>query len=140
VGLVDQKWAVQRAVQDREAQHKTVEAILADAALANAQLAVAKAVMRSAASAVRSATSAVKAEFRREEAAVEAEETVEQIIPHLVFGRVPAGVNARQRRGRPEVKVVYFRSLFEAEGDDNSDTKAVLPPADQPVQLAMFAP
>ena len=29
--LVDQKWAAQRAVQDREAQHKSVEAILAEA-------------------------------------------------------------------------------------------------------------
>jgi hypothetical protein len=61
------------ARQDREAQHKTVEAIpsttlragLAEAALANAQLAVAKAVMQ--------------AEFRRqggavEEAVAEAEE------------------------------------------------------------------
>jgi hypothetical protein len=33
-------------VQDREAQHKTVEAILAEEALANAQLAVAKAVLK----------------------------------------------------------------------------------------------
>ena len=34
----------------------------------------------------------------------------------LVFGRVPAQTKARQRRGRPEVKVLYFRSLFEARG------------------------
>jgi hypothetical protein len=34
--LVDQKWAARRAVQDREAQHKTEEAILAEAALAKA--------------------------------------------------------------------------------------------------------
>ena len=124
--LVDQKWAAQRAVQDRESQHKTVEAILAEAALANAQLAVAKAVL--------------KAEFRREGATVEeatakAEEAVEKMATQLVFGRVPAGAKARQRRGKPEVKVLYFRSLFETDKDDD---KPVLP-AEQPVQLAMFA-
>ena len=53
----------------------------------------------------------------------------------LVFGRVPVGAKARQRRARPEVKVLYFRSLFEAEEDDG---KVVLP-TEQPVQLAMFA-
>ena len=57
--LVDQEvhHPTQRAVQDREAQHKTVEAILAEPALANAQLAVTKAVLR--------------AEFRREGATAE---------------------------------------------------------------------
>jgi hypothetical protein len=53
----------------------------------------------------------------------------------LVFGRVPAQTKARQRRVKPEVKVVYFRSLFDGEEDKG---KAVLP-AEQPVQLAMFA-
>ena len=125
--LVDQKWAAQRAVQDREAQHKTVEAILAEAALANAQLAVAKAVMQ--------------AEFRREgatveEAAAKAEEAVEKMATQLVFGRVPAQTKARQRRAKPEVKVLYFRSLFEAEEDDG---KVIVPATEQPVQLAMFA-
>jgi hypothetical protein len=43
---VDQEWAAQRAVQAREAQHNTVEAILAEAALANAQLTVARAVLQ----------------------------------------------------------------------------------------------
>jgi len=113
--LVDQKWAAQRAVQDREAQHKTVEAILAEAALANAQLAVAKAVL--------------KAEFRREGA------TVEKMATQLVFGRVPAGAKAKQRRARSEVKVLYFGSLFEAEDDIGN----VVLPVEQPVQLAMFA-
>ena len=132
--LVDQKWAAQRAVQDREAQHKSVEAILAEAALANAQLAVAKAVLRSAAS-------AVKAEFHREgatadEAAAKAKEAVEKMATGLAFGRVPALTKAGQRHGKPEVKVLYFRSLFDAEEDD---VTAILPPSDQPVQLAMFA-
>jgi superfamily II DNA/RNA helicase len=125
--LVDQKWAAQRAVQDREAQHKTVEAILAEAALANAQLAVAKAVL--------------KAEFRREGATVEeattkAEEAVEKMTAQLVFGRAPLGTKVRQRRANPQVKVLYFRNLFEAEEDDG---EVILPPAEQPVQLAMFA-
>jgi dGTP triphosphohydrolase len=124
--LVDQKWAAQRAVQDREAQHKTVEAILAEAALANAQLAVAKAVMQ--------------AEFRREgatfeEAAAKAEEVVERMATQLVFGRVPTQKKVRQRRGKQEVKVVYFGNLFEAEEDDSQ----VVLPTEQPVQLAMFA-
>jgi hypothetical protein len=123
--LVDQKWAAQRAVQDREAQHKTVEAILAEAALANAQLAVAKAVL--------------KAEFHREgatveEAAAKADEAVEKMATQLVFGRVPAGMKARKRQGKPEVQVLYFRNLF-AEGSDNK----VSPTIDEPVQLAMFA-
>ena len=87
---------------------KTVEAILAEAALANAQLAVAKAVL--------------KAEFRREGATVEeavakAEEAVEKMANQLVFGRVPVGTKTRPRRVKSEVKVLYFRSLFEAEED-----------------------
>jgi hypothetical protein len=125
--LVDQKWAAQRAVQDREAQHKTVEAILAEAALANAQLAVAKAVMQ--------------AEFRRkgasaEEATAQAEEAVEKMATQLVFGRVPAQTKARRRRSKPEVKVLYFRDLFEAE---EADGKMILPTTEEPMQLAMFA-
>jgi hypothetical protein len=125
--LVDQKWAAQRAVQDREAQHKSVEAILAEAALANAQLAVAKAVL--------------KAEFRREgataeEATAKAEEAVEKMTTQLVFGRAPVGAKARQRRGKPEVKVLYFRSLFDAEEDDG---QVIVPATEHPVQLAMFA-
>lgn len=123
--LVDQKWATQRAVQDREAQHKTVEAILAEAALANAQLAVAKAVL--------------KAEFRREgatveEAAAKAEEAVEKMATRLVFGRVPAQ-KVRPRRGKPEIQVLYVGSLLDAE---KGDGKVVLP-VEEPVQLAMFA-
>ena len=128
--LVDQKWAAQRAVQDREAQHKTVEAILEEAALANAQLAVARALL--------------KAEFRREgataeEAAAKAEEAVEKIATQLVFGRAPAQMKAKQRRGTPEVKVLYFGSLFETNKDDHNDGTLVPLPGDQPVQLAMFA-
>ena len=41
-----------------------------------------------------------------------------------------------KRRGKPEVKVLYFQSLFDAEGDDGGTN---LPPAEQPIQLAMFA-
>ena len=125
--LVDQKWGAQRAVQDREAQHKTVEAILAEAALANAQLAMAKAVMQ--------------AEFRREgatveEAAAKAEEAMEQMDTQLVFGRVPAQTKARQRRAKLQVKVVYFRNLFN--GQEN-DGEVIVSVTEQPVQLTIFA-
>jgi hypothetical protein len=61
----------------------SVDVILAEAALANAQLAMAKAVL--------------KAEFRRkgatvEEAAAKAEEAVEKMAmaTQLVFGRIPS--------------------------------------------------
>jgi hypothetical protein len=109
------------ARQDREAQHKTVEAILAEAALANAQLAVARAVMQ--------------AEFRREgataeEAATKAENAVEKMA-QLVFGRVPAAAKERQRRGKPKVKVLYFRNLFEAE---ENDVTAMLPTRASPAR------
>ena len=82
----------------------------------------------------------LQAEFRREgataeEAAVKAEEAVEKLATQLVFGRVPAGAKVRQRRGKPEVKVLFFRSLFDAEEGDGK----VMLPAEQPVQLAMFA-
>jgi len=105
-----------------------VEAILAEAALANAQLAVAKAVMQ--------------AEFRKEgaiieEAAARAEEAVEKMVTHLVFGRVPSQTKARQCRAKPEVKLLYFRSLLEADEDNGN---VILPPVEQPVQLAMSAP
>jgi len=83
--LVNQKWAAQRAVQDREAQHKSVEAILAEAALANAQLAVARAVMRSAVSTVRSAASAVKVRFDRKGA------TRRDVAPSLPRGSSSQG-------------------------------------------------
>jgi len=104
-----------------------VEAILAEAALANAQLAVAKALLT--------------AEFRRdgatvEEAEAKAEEAVEKMATQLVFGRVPAQIKAKQRQGRSEVKVLYFRSLFRAE---ENGRKMVVPASDQPVQLVMFA-
>ena len=82
------------------------QAILAEAALANAQLAVAKAVL--------------KAEFQCEgatveEAAAKAEEAVEKMANQLAFGRVPLRTKLRQRQDRPEVKVVYFRNLYDVE-------------------------
>ena len=64
------------------------------------------------------------------------EEAVEEMATQLVFGRVPVGAKARQRRGKPEVRVLYYRSLFEAEEDDG---EAILALDEQPVQLAMFA-
>ena len=110
-------------IRDR---HKTVEAILAEAALANAQLAVAKAVL--------------KAEFRREgataeEAAAKADEAVEKMATRLVFGRAPVGAKARKRQGKPEVQVLYFRNL----DDEQGDVGYMMLPGEQPVQLSMFA-
>ncbi|MBN1138383.1 MAG: hypothetical protein JXM73_17475 [Anaerolineae bacterium] len=104
-----------------------MEAILAEAALANAQLAVAKALLQT--------------EFRRKgatagEAKAKAEEAVERMAPRLVFGRAPAPTKTKQRRGKPEVQVLYFRSLFDAEEDDG---KVIVSTIEQPVQLAMFA-
>jgi hypothetical protein len=49
------------------------------------------------------------------------------------------GAKAMRRRAKPEVKVIYFRILFKADEDGDGSGKTVLPPADQPVQLAMFA-
>jgi hypothetical protein len=110
--LIDQKWAAQRAVQDREAQHKTVEAILAEAALTYAQLTAAKPVL--------------KAGFRREgatveEAATKAQEAVEKMATQLAFGRVPAQTKARQRR----VTVSRRRTVL-ANGSVNGEQLALL--------------
>jgi hypothetical protein len=114
-------------VQDREAQRNPVETILTEAALTNAQLTVLKAVL--------------KDEFRREgatveEAAAKAEEAVEKLATHLVFGQLSAQTKTQRRRGKPEVKMLYFRSLFDAEEDDG---KTTVPATKQPVQLTMFA-
>ncbi|MGC9335285.1 MAG: hypothetical protein ACP5JJ_14115 [Anaerolineae bacterium] len=54
----------------------------------------------------------------------------------LVFGRVAMETQAERRRSTPEVKVLYFRSLFDA-GEDHR--KVILPPTEQRVQLAMSA-
>jgi hypothetical protein len=43
--ILNLEWSPETTLQDREAQHKTVEVILAEAALANEQWAVAKAVL-----------------------------------------------------------------------------------------------
>jgi hypothetical protein len=51
----------------------------------------------------------------RGEAATKAEEVVAQMTTQSVFGRVPAQTKARRRRGRAEVKALYFRSLFKVE-------------------------
>jgi hypothetical protein len=107
-----------------------VEAILAEAALANGQLAAAKA--------------GLKAESRRkratvEEATAKAGEAVKNMASQLVFRRVPTAAKATQRQRTPEVKVVYFRSLLASDTYSLSEGEIVLPQADQPVQPAMFA-
>jgi len=61
---------------------------------------------------------------------------VEKMATQLVFGRVPAQTKAKRSRARPEVKVLYFRSLFDIGEDDG---QVNVPATEQPVQLAMFA-
>ena len=132
--LVDQKWAAQRAVQDREAQHKSVEAILAEAVPVNAQLAVAKAVLTD-------LRLPPEASDEEQAAAMQkAQEAVDEIAARWAFGRV--SVRKKARRRKPQVSVVYFRNLFDGdERHDNGGGKGqeVRPPAEEPVQLAMFA-
>ena len=58
------------------------------------------------------------------------------------FGRAPVQRKAR-RRPKPQVSVVYFRNLelldVDKDGNNGSSKDKVLTPADEPVQLAMFA-
>ena len=125
------------AQQDREVQHKTMEAIpsttlragLAEAAPANAQLAVAKAVLK---------TEFCQGGATIKEATARAEDAVEKMARQLVLGQVSIGTKARQHRAKPDFKVLYFRfrSIFDAGKDDG---KAIAPGPEQPVQLAMFA-
>jgi hypothetical protein len=63
-------------------------------------------------------------------------EAVEEAATELIFDRVPVGAKARHRRGKPKVKVLYFRRLLEAKENDG---KVMVPETGQPVQLAMFA-
>ncbi|RLC70064.1 MAG: hypothetical protein DRI81_19620 [Chloroflexi bacterium] len=95
--LIMQKWQAQRAVQDREAQFKSVEEILADAALSNAQLAVAKSVVE------RQARAEGKSEA---EVATE----VAEIENRLAFGRVRAPKKRRRKKRRqvPENQLSLF--------------------------------
>jgi hypothetical protein len=109
------------AWQDQEARHKTVETILAEAALANAQLAVAKVVLNT--------------EFRcegatAEETTAKTEEAVEKIVTQLVLGQLPAHTRMRRHRAGPEVKVDYLRDLVEAR---KGDGKAIVPATEQSV-------
>ena len=81
---------------------------------------------------------AVKEDLDRyEHNTAKAEEAVKKMANQLVFGRVPSQTKATRRRARPAVKVLYFRTLFDADEDDDD---IVVLPAAQPVQLVMFAP
>ena len=110
--LTMQGWAIQWTVQDRQAWRASVEAILAEAALANVQLAMAKGVLRSAAS-------AVKAEFPGEGTAVEeaaacAEQAVWKLATRLLLGRVAVKAQASQPWAGLKVKVLCSSILFDA--------------------------
>jgi len=112
--LVSQKWSAQQAVQDRKAEHKSVEAILADAALANAQLAVAKAVL------------ADLTAPRPEKEPEPATPTVEGATSWLEISK--AHVQRSQARKKNKAPVVFYRDLG----------KTVKISSMEPVQLAMF--
>ena len=82
--------------QPRVEPEPGVEAILAEAVLANAQLAVAKAVLQ--------------AEFRREGLTLRKQQRQprkrSRSSPRLVFGQLPAQAKPRPRRAKPEVKAL----------------------------------
>ena len=140
--LIMQKWAAQRAVQDREAQHKTVEAILQEAALANAQLAVARAVLSS----LRLPPTATPEE--REAAVEQVRQAVEQINDWQAFRQKAAALTPARRRQtmtRPAATpAVYVGTLFNQDAANNSSSQTTdkltppAPPAGQTVQLAFF--
>ena len=136
--LVMQKWAAQRAVQDRETQHKSVEAILEEAALANVQLAVARAVLADL-KLPPDATAEQKAA-----AAQQAREAIRDITDRLVFGSLPPELRQakRKRPAAPQV-AVYVGTLFEPSMNSGSSPAAGTAspppaPAGQVVQLAFF--
>ena len=107
-----------------------MEAILAEAALANAQLAVAKAVL---------ARLQIPQGASAEEKAVaaqQAQETIEEITTRLTFGQMP-DVMRTKNKPQPKISVIYFRDLFGGTSDEGGGP-IPLPP-DQAVQLAMFA-
>lgn len=85
------KWAAQRAFQDREAQSQSVEAILEEAALSNAQLAVAKAVLTNL-NLPTGATPEQKAETKKQ-----AQELCREITDRLIFGSLPAIARVRTK-------------------------------------------
>ena len=68
-------------------------------------------------------------------AAQQAQEAIEEISSRLAFGQTPAQRRTKNMR-LPKVGAVYFRNLLIPGAEDDSDG---LLPADQPVQLAMFA-
>ncbi|MFZ5915605.1 MAG: helicase-related protein [Chloroflexota bacterium] len=95
--LIVQKWAAQRAVQDREAQFESVEAILAAAVTANAQLAVARSVVERTAHAQGKTQAEIEAEMAEME-------------HRLVFGQAVAPRRAGRVARRPVA--VQQLSLF----------------------------
>lgn len=100
--LIMQKWAAQRAVQDREAQFKSVEEILAEAALSNAQLAVARSVVER----------EVRVEVESGPTEAEAETVEAEIEDGLVFGRASGLRPTRARRPAKQLVPVQQLSLF----------------------------
>jgi hypothetical protein len=123
--------AAGRAGPGGAAQDSGVEAILAEAALANAQPAVAKAVL---------ADLQLPPEASSEDkaaAAQQAQELIEEITNWLVFGRVPSEL--KQGRHHPKSVAVCMGSLSDLAKDGNSKDRPASPlPSGQVVQLAFL--
>jgi hypothetical protein len=73
-----------------------------------------------------------------EKAAAKVEERVEKMATQLVLGRVPTGTKRRRVRATPEVKVLYFRSLFDVDVDDDKATLPALPFFPTKPSIALF--
>jgi len=130
--LIMAKWAAQRAVQDREAQSHSVEAILEEAALANAQLAVAKAVLTD----LKLPTGATPEQ--KAEAEKQAQQIRREITDRLIFGRLPIAARVKSKK-QPKQVTVHVALLLDTPAEARTAELAMPPvPAGQVVQLAFL--
>ncbi len=125
--LIMAKWAAQRAVQDREAQSQSVEAILEEAALANTQLAVAKAVLTDL-KLPAGATPEQKAEAEKQ-----AQEIRREITDRLIFGSLPTIARVRTKKQPRQEVAIQVTTL-----DRTAQPALSAMPAGQVVQLAFL--
>lgn len=106
--LTMQEWDAQRAVQDREAQFKSVEEILAEAALSNAQLAVARSVVKR----MDRAEGKTQAQIATEMAEME-----KAMTERLVFGKAKVPRKSRRKKRQvPEGQLSLFDLSAEQAG------------------------
>jgi len=131
--LIMAKWAAQRAVQDREAQSQSVEAILEKAALANAQLAVAKAVLTDL------KPPADAAPQQKAEAEKQAQEIRREITDRLIFGSLPAVARVKPKKQSEQQVTVHVTLLLDTQAEIRITQPAMSPmPAGQVVQFAFL--